>query len=226
MEYKIGLRPSRLAIKQGQELERLLPCARFKLIPIETQGDKDKITPIFAVEGSDFFTREIEEALLRGDVDLAVHSAKDLEEELPEGLTIAAITASISPYECLVCRRRQRLGELPQGAVIGTSSAKRQAAIRRYRPDLAIRDIRGSIEERLEQLDKGKYDAIIMAHAALLRLGYEDRIAEIIPPEIIAPHPLQGSLAVEVRSRDEQLIRLFSVLDTRKGAVLDEPRTF
>ena len=225
MEYRIGLRPSRLSLRQAEEAQGLLPQLKFNLIPIQTRGDRDKHTSLFNVEGSDFFTREIEEALLNRSIDAAVHSAKDVEETMPAGLVIAAITASISPYECLVCRKQQKLSGLPAGARIGTSSAKRKEALNHFRPDLAVADIRGSIEERLAQLDNNKYDAVIMAHAALIRLGYEERISEIISPEIIPPHPLQGSLAIQVRAGDTGLIRLFSAIDTRKEALPDEDKS-
>lgn len=218
MEYRIGVRPSRLSLRQAEEIQGLLAQIKFSIIPIQTRGDRDKHTPLSAVEGSDFFTREIEEALLNGVIDAAVHSAKDVEEVMPAELVIAAITASISPYECLVCRKCEKLSYLPAGARIGTSSTKRKEALKRFRPDLAVRDIRGTIEERLDQLDNNKYDAIIMAHAALIRLGYEHRISEIISPAIIQPHPLQGALAIQARARDAGLIRLFSTIDTREEA--------
>lgn len=210
---RLGVRPSILAVKQAEEIQNQIIPVRFKTILIETQGDKDKKTLFSAIEGSDFFTREIEEALLSGSIDAAVHSAKDLGEVIPPELTIAAITASISPYECLVSRGNKRLNTLVYGAKVGTSSSKRKVALLRYRPDLQVCDIRGTIEERLHQLDQGRFDAIIMAHAALIRLRLEERIAEIISPGIIEPHPLQGALVVQVRADDSRLIRLFSKVD-------------
>jgi len=191
----------------------MLSSVVFELIRIETRGDKDKSTSFSHIEGSDFFTREIEEALIRGDIDAAVHSAKDLQEYIPAQLKVAAITASISPYECLISRDNIRLDELLPGARIGTSSSKRKGALLKYRRDFKICDLRGNIEERISQLDRGDFDAIIVAHAALIRLGCENRIAQFIPQEIIPAHPLQGSLAVEVRADDAELIKLFSALD-------------
>ena len=213
---RMGVRPSILAVKQAEEIQNQILSVRFKTILIETQGDKDKKTPFSAIEGSDFFTREIEEELLSGRIDAAVHSAKDLEEVMPAQLSIAAITASISPYECLVSRGNRRLDTLSYRAKVGTSSSKRKQALLKYRPDLQVCDIRGTIEERLRQLDQGKFDAIIMAHAALIRLRLEERIAEIISPEIIQPHPLQGALAVQVRADDSRLIRLFSKIGGKR----------
>ncbi len=213
---KIGTRPSRLAIKQVEEIQNRLTEFVFEIVTVKTRGDIDKVTPISQTEGTDFFTREIETALLNGQIDAAVHSAKDLEKDMPEGLAIAAITKSISPYECLVSRGTIRLEDLPSAAVVGTSSQKRKDALLRFRNDLLVRDIRGNIEERLVQLDKGDFDAIIVAHAALIRLGLQNRISQIIPPEIIEPHPLQGSLAVEVRSEDKELIRQMRTQLTEK----------
>lgn len=213
---RIGTRPSPLALKQVEEVQAHLPGVKTEAVIIKTQGDKNKTTALSGREDSDFFTREIEEALLRGEIDAAVHSAKDLESNMPEGLVIAALTRSISPFECLVSRGNLSLAELPEGAAVGTSSYKRKEALRRFRSDLIAIDIRGNIDERLRLLDSGRYDAIIVAHAALIRLKYENRIAEIISPAVIEPHPLQGALAIQVRSEDAALIRLFSALDTRK----------
>ena len=214
---RVGVRPSPLAIKQAQEIERLLAdSVHFEIELIQTWGDMDKVTPLSNFEGSDFFTREIESSLLEGRIDAAVHSAKDLGEVMPPQLAIAAITASISPWECLVSRQDLKLNELPLGAIIGTSSRKRKDAILEYRPDLRVCDIRGTIEERLRQLDEGSFEAIVMAHAALIRLGQEKRVAEIISAAIIEPHPLQGALAVQVRCLDRQLIQLFSKLHMMK----------
>lgn len=210
---KLGTRPSRLAIKQAEEIAALTPSIRFEIITIDTKGDKDKRTPLYKTEETDFFTKELEEALLSGDIDAAIHSAKDIENVIPEGLMIVATTASISPYECLVSPRYGTLTTLPPGAVIGTSSRKRKIAIHKFRDDLVMKDIRGSIEERLEQLDRGYFDAVIVAHAALIRLGYEDRISEIIPPDVIEPHPLQGRLAVQVRKDRLDLIKIFRGID-------------
>lgn len=214
---KIGARPSRLALKQVEEVCARLPRFRIEVVTIQTRGDKDKTSSLSDKENSDFFTREIEQALLDGFIDVAIHSAKDLEEKIPQGLVIAAITSSISTFECLVSRGSVALKKLPSGARVGTSSQKRKQALVNFRPDLIVKDIRGNIEERLAQLDNGTFDAIIVAHAALIRLGYEDRIAEIIPKEIMEPHPLQGALAIEVREDDEEIAALFSKLDVRKN---------
>jgi len=211
----VGTRPSALAVKQAEEIEALLHSVKFRIVTIETRGDRDMVIPLHKAEGSDFFTKEIEDALVKGSIDAAIHSAKDLEEELPEDLSIAAITKPISRYECLVSKSGKGLDALPAGSVVGTSSAKRKEAILRYRSDLMVKDIRGTIGSRLSQLDRGDFDAIIVAHAALLRLGLEDRISQIIPVDIMAPHPLQGSLAVEVREDRKDIIEIFRGIDAR-----------
>jgi len=212
-KIRIGTRPSPLAIKQVEEIRRLLPHVSLEVTRIETKGDKDKVTPLAGIEKSDFFTHEIEKALLEGKIDASIHSAKDIEEDVPRELVIAAVTRSISPFECLVSREKLKLNELAPGSIVGTSSRKRKAAVESFRSDLVVKDIRGNIEERLNQLDKGDFDAIIIAHAALLRLGYRDRIAEIISPDIIKPHPLQGRLAVQVRQGRRDMIGIFGRID-------------
>ena len=217
---RIGARISPLALKQVEEvlvrLKESWPVMRAIFIGIDTYGDKDKITPISEIEGTDFFTAEIDQALLRGDIDFAVHSAKDLPGQIPEGLLIAAITKSIDPYDALVSKGNLKIDELKAGAKIGASSLRRKTQLKKYRRDFQIQDIRGNIEERLEKLDEDGLDAIIVASCALMRLGLEDRIAQKIPFEILTPHPLQGSLAIAARENDREIINLFSKLDMRK----------
>ncbi len=205
--YRTGTRRSNLALRQAEEileaLKKFYPGIKTEIIGIETYGDRDKVTPISEIEGTDFFTREIEEALLRGEIDFAVHSAKDLPDKIPEGLYIAAITKSIDPFDALVSKHNLCLKDLPFGAKIGTSSLRRKTQLKKYRSDFKIIDIRGSIEERLRKLDSDGLDAIIVAACALIRLGLQDKIPQRIPLEILKPHPLQGSLAIETRIDNE-----------------------
>lgn len=212
---KLGARPSRLALRQAAEISRRLAGLDVEIVPIATRGDKDKRSSLFDREESDFFTDALEQALLRGEIDAAIHSAKDLEKNPPQGLIIAAVTRSISPFECLVSRGNLTLKELPDASVVGTSSRKRKEALLRLRPDLNLKSIRGDIDERLAQLERGEFDAIIIAHAALIRLGYEKRIAQVIPEEIIAPHPLQGRLAIQIRKDRSNLLEIFRSLDEK-----------
>jgi len=217
---RIGTRTSPLALKQVDEvvgkLRVFYPEITVKIIGIDTYGDKDKTIPISAMEGTDFFTREIEDALLRGEIDCAVHSAKDLPDRIPDGLHLAAITRCLDPYDALISKHHRRLEELPSCSRIGASSERRKRQLRLYRDDLKLLDIRGTIGERLRKLDETDLDAIVLAACGLLRLGLEERITQKIPFEILRPHPLQGSLAVEVREDDRKLIALFSGIDSRE----------
>lgn len=221
---RVGSRKSPLALRQVEEVVGYLRESGIKtnieVVGIDTFGDKDKITPISDIEGSDFFTREIEEALLRGDIDFAVHSAKDLPDILPCGLCIAAITPPIDSYDALVSKNKLSLEELPIKARIGVSSSRRKTQLKSYREDFEIVDIRGNIEERLRKFDESELDAIVIAACALKRLGLESRITQRIPFEILKPHPLQGSLAIEVRQDDLELSDLFSKIDTRETVIL------
>ncbi len=212
---KTGTRPSPLALKQVEEIQRLVPEVCLEIVPVETGGDKDKISPLVDQEEGDFFSAEIEQALLDGSIDIGIHSAKDLEKDTPDGLVIVALTKSISPYECLVSRGGIPLDKLSAASRVAASSRKRRDAILHFRPDLVVEGIRGNIDERLAQLDSGQFDALIVAHAALLRLGYEHRIAQIIPQEIIPAHPLQGRLAVQIRSDRKDLLEIFRSIDER-----------
>ncbi len=222
--YRIGTRTSPLALRQVEEillvLRKFYPDFKAEVIGIDTYGDKDKITPVSQIEGTDFFTREIDDALLKWEIDFAVHSAKDLLDTLKEGLVIAAQTKSIDPYDALVSKNGLKLAELPQGARIGTSSFRRKTQLSRYRDDFDIVDIRGNIEERLEKLDNGNLDGIVIAACGLMRLGLENRITQRIPFEILKPHPLQGALAIVTRAEDSKLHSLLSVIDSRKVALL------
>lgn len=211
--FRIGTRRSPLALRQVIEavsyLREFYPDLRTKTVCIDTYGDKDKTTPISEIEGTDFFTREIDEALLRNEIDFAVHSAKDLPDKIPDGLCIAAITKSIDPYDALVSKNNLKLDELPYGAKIGTSSQRRKMQLKAYRNDFKIVDIRGNIQERLEKLKKSDLEAIIVAGCALMRFGLEQRITQRLPFEILRPHPLQGSLAIVARKKDVELETVF-----------------
>ncbi len=222
--YRVGTRTSPLALKQVEEvvnnLKKFYPDLNVKIIGIDTYGDKDKFTPISQIEGTDFFTKEIDEALLRGEIDFSVHSAKDLPDNLAPGLFIAAITKSIDPYDALVSKNNLTLNELKVGAKIGTSSLRRKIQLKNYRKDFQIIDIRGNIGERLKMLDETDLDAIVVAACGLIRLGLEDRIFQRIPFEILIPHPLQGSLAVVRRAEDLHLHNLLSAIDSREAVLL------
>jgi hydroxymethylbilane synthase len=195
----IASRGSQLALWQARWVEcRLVEqghACRIEII--KTTGDKITDVPLAAKVGTKgLFTKEIEEALLAGSADLAVHSLKDLPTELPGGLVLAAVPEREDPRDAMV---GSRLADLPRGAKVGTSSLRRAAQLRRLRPDVAVESIRGNLDTRLRKLDEGRYDAILLAAAGLKRLGWGGRIAEILEPEVMCPAVGQGALAIETR---------------------------
>ncbi|MFA5039601.1 MAG: hydroxymethylbilane synthase [Candidatus Omnitrophota bacterium] len=200
---RVGIRPSPLAYRQAHEalpyLEPFFPGSVFDIVRIQTPGDLDKETPLDRLEGTDFFTRSLDEALLRGEIDSAVHSSKDLPDAMPAGLKMLLETPSLSPWDALVSREGLKLSELSMGSRVGTSSRRRKAEVSRLRPDLRIVDTRGTIEERLEQIQQGRFDALIVAYAALLRLGMADCVSEVFSDGLFVPHSKQGRLSVLVR---------------------------
>jgi hydroxymethylbilane synthase len=194
----IGSRGSQLALWQAnwvkRELEALGETCRIEII--KTTGDKITDVPLAKVGTKGLFTKEIEEALLDCRIDLAVHSLKDLPTELPQGLVISAIPAREDPRDALA---GAKLDDLAKGAKVGTSSLRRVAQLRAVRPDLAVESVRGNVDTRLRKLDEGQYDALVMAAAGLRRLGWESRIAEYIPIDVMCPAVGQGALAIETR---------------------------
>jgi len=194
----IGSRGSQLALWQAHwiqaRLETLGEESRIEII--KTTGDKITDVALSEVGSKGLFTKEIEEALLAGEIDLAVHSLKDMPTDLPDGLTLAAIPEREDPRDALIGRA---LEDLARGARVGTGSLRRAAQLRARRPDLRIEDIRGNVDTRLRKLDEGRYDAIVLAAAGLRRLGWESRITEIFNPSVMCPAVGQGALAVETR---------------------------
>jgi hydroxymethylbilane synthase len=200
----IGSRGSQLALWQARHIASRLAAqgVETRIEIIKTTGDKITDVPLAKVGAKGLFTKEIEEALLDGRIDLAVHSLKDLPTVLPAGLTIAAIPERELPYDALV---GSTLAALKQGAKVGTSSLRRSAQLRARRPDLVIENIRGNLDTRLRKLDEGRYDAILLAGAGLRRLGWQERIAELLMPDVMCPAVGQGALAVETRDSGEAL---------------------
>jgi hydroxymethylbilane synthase len=194
----IASRGSQLALWQAHWVEQRLSGLGLecRIEIIKTTGDKITDVPLAKVGTKGLFTKEIEEALIEERADLAVHSLKDLPTELPEGLVLAAVPVREDPRDALV---GQRLADLPHGARVGTSSLRRAAQLRKARPDLVVESLRGNLDTRLRKLDQGLYDAIVLAAAGLKRLGWADRIAELLPPEVMCPAVGQGALALESR---------------------------
>jgi hydroxymethylbilane synthase len=195
----IASRGSQLALWQAHWVEAQLTALgqECRIEIIKTTGDKITDVPLAKVGGKGLFTKEIEEALLDGRADLAVHSLKDLPTELPEGLVLAAVPEREDPRDAVVGKR---IDELPQGARVGTSSLRRSAQLRKLRPDLVIESVRGNLDTRLRKLDEGQYDAILLAAAGLKRLGWGDRIAEILDADRMCSAVGQGALAIETRA--------------------------
>lgn len=214
MKIRIICRNSRLSLIQVQEIKALLPEMEFEVNAIASLGDKNKQIPLETCNITDFFTRELDEALLRNDADIAVHSAKDLPYPVPAGLEVIALTDARDQSDSLVSRDNLPLEKLPANPRIGTSSVARAESIKQIRPDARIVSIRGTIEERISLIDKGVADAVVVATCALQRLNLDSQIAEILP---FGTHPLQGHLAVLARKGNERLKQLFSPFDIRKN---------
>lgn len=212
---RIGTRRSQLALWQAQHIQELLQAQHqtADLIFFTTQGDQILDKPLPEIGGKGLFTLELENALRDGDIDLAVHSLKDLPTEIPEGFTLGAIPRRASPFDALVSRTGQPLSELPSGAVIGTSSLRRTAQLKAYRPDLTIKMIRGNVDTRLRKVFEGEYDAAVLAAAGLDRLEKSGVITEIFEPDRMLPAPGQGAIAVQCRADDFNLRKLLAVLD-------------
>lgn len=199
---KIGSRGSALALAQAGWVKRTLEQtgASVDIIVIKTSGDRFVDRTVQFLGGKGVFTKEIEDALLGGEIDLAVHSMKDLPTELPEGLAIAAVPEREDPRDVLVSRNNIRLEHLPEGASVATGSLRRKAQILNYRSDLSLLPIRGNVDTRLRKLETEQLDAIVLAAAGLKRLGRQDRISEYLSPDICLSAVAQGALAIETRA--------------------------
>ena len=213
---RLGTRGSRLALAQARavaaRLEARHPSLAVEIVDIRTSGDRIQDVPLGPHLGQAFFTKEIEDALLEGRVDLAVHSCKDLATTLPAGLTLGAIPEREDPRDALVSGAGG-LGQLPAGSRIGTSSMRRQRFLAAFRSDLDIVDLRGNVPTRVAAVDEGRCDAVVLAVAGLRRLGLEGRITEELDPAVMLPAVAQGALALEVREHDEVTRALVAVLD-------------
>jgi hydroxymethylbilane synthase len=216
---RIVSRKSQLALIQTHwvrdELQRHFPELRFEVVTMETQGDKVLDVSLSKIGDKGLFTQELEDSMLRGDSDFAVHSLKDLPTRLPAGLMLGCVTKREDPADALVIHASHQdktLATLPEGAVIGTSSLRRLAQLRHHYPHLTFKDIRGNLNTRLRKLDEGGYDGIILAAAGLQRMDMSDRIHEIIPPDISLHAVGQGALGIECRTDDTDILNLLSVL--------------
>ena len=214
---RIGSRGSQLALWQAHHISDLLRAHghEVELEIIKTTGDKILDVALAKVGTKGMFTKEIEEALADGRVDLAVHSLKDLPTELSPGFEIAAITTRENPRDVFCSRKYSSIENLPQGARVGTSSLRRQAQLKAVRPDLEIYPLRGNVDTRLRKLDEGEYDAIILAAAVLNRLGKTALVKQVIPSEVMCPAAGQGALGIEIRAGDSATRQHLVFLDDR-----------
>lgn len=217
---RIGSRKSQLALVQTHwvrdELQKQFPDLTFEVTTMDTQGDKVLDVSLSKIGDKGLFTQELEDGMLQGNIDFAVHSLKDLPTRLPEGLTLGCITKREDPADALVVHEKhqdKQLDTLPEGAVIGTSSLRRLAQLRHHFPHLTFKDIRGNLNTRLRKLDEGQYDAIILAVAGLERLGMGDRVHQVIPADVSLHAVGQGALGIECREGDTEILNLIKTLE-------------
>lgn len=214
---RIATRQSPLALWQAQYVQQRLtachPGLQVELVPLVTRGDVLLDAPLAKAGGKGLFVKELELAILENRADIAVHSMKDVPVEFPAGLGLVTICEREDPHDAFVCQHYENIDALPAGAVVGTSSLRRQCQISARRPDLIIRSLRGNIGTRLNKLDAGEYDAIILAVAGLKRLGLEARIRQVIPAEASLPASGQGAVGIECRLADSETRRLVAALN-------------
>ena len=224
----IATRKSPLAMWQAEHvkarLEQAHPGINVILLGMSTQGDKILDTPLAKIGGKGLFVKELEQGMLDGKADIAVHSMKDVPVAFPEGLHLPVIMQREDPRDAFVSNKFESIDDLPEGAVVGTSSLRRQCQISHHRPDLEIRPLRGNVNTRLAKLDNGDYDAVILAGAGLIRLDFESRIRNLIPVEFSLPAIGQGAIGIECRTSDEQVNQLLKPLhhDVTATCVLAE----
>lgn len=216
-ELRIATRKSALALWQAEyvkaALEQQHPGLKVTLVPMVSRGDKLLDAPLAKIGGKGLFVKELESALLNQEADIAVHSMKDVPMEFPEGLGLYCICQREDPRDAFVSNRYNSVQELPQGAVVGTSSLRRQAQLLAQRPDLNIRFLRGNVNSRLDKLDASEYEAIILAAAGLIRLGFQQRIRSFISVEDSLPAGGQGAVGIECRSADQEIQQLLAPLN-------------
>ncbi|HHG73554.1 MAG TPA: hydroxymethylbilane synthase [Persephonella sp.] len=223
MKIRIGTRKSKLALWQANhiadQLKKHYPDIQVELVKIVTKGDKILDVPLAKVGGKGLFVKEIEEAMLRNEIDIAVHSLKDVPTYFPEGLGLVAITKREDPRDAFLSVKYSSIDEMPEGSVLGTSSLRRKAQITQKRKDLKIEDLRGNVDTRIRKLEEGRYDGIILAYAGLKRLGLQDRVKQIFETDYMIPAVAQGFLGIEARLDDEKTREIVSVLNHKESEI-------
>ncbi len=226
MKLIIGSRGSRLALWQAEwvreRLRELSPEGQFIIKEIKTQGDKILDVALAKIGGKGFFTKEIEESLIRGEIDLAVHSLKDLPTEMPPGLLLGAVTCRSEAHDVLVSKKDLKLNQLPAGAKVGTGSLRRRAQLLKFRSDLRVAELRGNLHTRLRKLKETDWDAIVVAGAGLKRMNEDDWITEIIPFRLALPAAGQGALGIEIKAGETEIKELVAKLDDRSSRLETE----
>lgn len=220
----VGTRQSALALTQtGQVIDRLRELSdrhrlgyRFEIRKFVTKGDRILDVTLSKVGGKGLFVKEIEQAMLDKEIDLAVHSMKDMPYELPEGLMNGAVPKRIDPRDCIVTRSGQSLADLPEGARVGTSSLRRASQLKHYRPDLVLEPVRGNIDSRIRKLETEGFDAIVLATAGLIRMGWQERITAPVEVDVCLPAVGQGALGIECRRDDSEIRELLSLLNDKE----------
>lgn len=230
---RIGTRGSRLALAQTHEVrDRLcaahgLPAEAIEIVVIETSGDRIQDSSLAEIGGKGLFTKEIEDGLLEGRIDMAVHSMKDMPTMLPEGLEIACLLPREDVRDAFISHKAKRLNDLPQGAIVGSSSLRRQAQLRKARPDLKVIAYRGNVETRLRKLQEGVADATLLAFAGLKRLGLEDKATTLLSTEEMLPAVAQGAIGVEAREGNAEVKTLLAAIhDAETGIRIAAERAF
>ena len=214
---RIGTRDSQLAMWQAEwvksKLTMAYPDDKFELVPMKTKGDKILDVALSKIGDKGLFTKELEQGLLKGELDIAVHSLKDMPTVLPKGLTISTFCEREEPRDVFLSKNGILLEDLPPGAIIGTSSLRRKAQIKHYRPDLNFMDLRGNLQTRWKKLHESEMDGIVLAAAGVKRLGWEERITQILPEDIMLSAVGQGSVAIEIVESRSDILELLSPLN-------------
>lgn len=222
MKVRIGTRKSQLALWQANYIANLINQihgVEVELVKITTSGDKILDVPLAKIGGKGLFVKEIEDAMLKGEIDIAVHSLKDVPTQLPEGLDIIAITEREDPRDAFLSTQYKSLKDLPTGAVVGTSSLRRKSQIMKMRDDLIINDLRGNVDTRIRKLEEGQYDAIILAYAGLKRLGLDSKASYIFSPQEMIPAVCQGFLGIEARVDDERIKKILEPINNQESFI-------
>lgn len=221
MKIRIATRKSPLALWQANFVKQNLLLAhkdlKVELIPMVTQGDIILDSPLSKIGGKGLFVKQLEQAILNNEADIAVHSIKDIPAQFPEGLMLATICQRDEVRDAFVANKYTSLNDLPEGAIVGTSSLRRQCQLRSHFPHLIIKDLRGNVGTRLNKLDEEQYDAIILASVGLKRLSLEHRITQYIDTDLMLPAVGQGAIGIESRTDDKQILDIISVLDDKKS---------